>query len=86
MIWNNIPSVQLHAPAMSLTEKFTAHPQSVGETYAEHAAMASGFGVKLLLAGLACLVHAVLPFLFVKTGSAMIADLHERMVAHRRRQ
>lgn len=69
---------------MSITEKFTAHPQSVGETYVQHAAMASGFGFRLLLAGMACLVHAVLPFLFVKTGSAMIADLHQRMVAHRR--
>lgn len=71
---------------MSISEKFTAHPQSVGESYAEHAAVASGFGVRLLLAGLACLVHAVLPFLFVKTGSAMIEQLHERMVAHRRRR
>lgn len=69
---------------MSITEKFTAHPQSVGETYAQHAAMASGFGIRLLLAGLACLVHAVFPFLFVKTGSGMIADLYQRMVAHRR--
>ena len=71
-------------PAMSLTEKFTAYPQSVGETYVQHAAMASGFGFRLLLAGMACLVHAVLPFLFVKTGSSMIADLYQRMVAHRR--
>ena len=71
---------------MSISEKFTAHPQSVGESSAEHAAVASGFGVRLLLAGLACLVHAVLPFLFVKTGSAMIEQLHERMVAHRRRR
>ncbi|MGE0658162.1 MAG: DUF6356 family protein [Reyranellaceae bacterium] len=71
---------------MSISEKFTAHPQSVGESYAEHAAVASGFGVRLLLAGLACLVHAVLPFLFVKTGSAMIEQLHERMVVHRRRR
>ena len=70
---------------MSISEKFTAHPQSVGESYAEHAVVASGFGVRLLLAGMACLVHAILPFLFVKTGSAMIEQLHERMVAHRRR-
>ena len=61
----------------------TAHPQSVGESYAEHAVVASGFGVKLLLAGMACMVHAVFPFLFVKTGSSMIADLYQRMVAHR---
>jgi hypothetical protein len=84
-VWKTLACDRGHDPAMSLTEKFTSHPQSVGETYAEHAVMASGFGFKLILAGLACLVHAILPFLFVKTGSGMIADLYQRMVAHRRR-
>ena len=41
--------------------------------------------VRLLAAGLACLVHALLPFLFVKTGSRAIVELHERMVAKRHR-
>jgi len=30
-----------------------------------------------------CLVHALLPFLFVKTGSRIIMELNERMVANR---
>lgn len=64
-------------------QPFTRHPRSIGETYAEHAAIASGFGVRLLLAGLACLVHAVFPFLFVKTGSSAVGELHERMLARR---
>jgi Family of unknown function (DUF6356) len=63
---------------------FTAHPQSVGESYGEHLAHASGFGVRMILGGLACLVHGVLPFLFVRTGSTMIGALHTRMVTHRR--
>lgn len=62
---------------------FTEHPASVGETYFEHMAMASGFGLRMLLGALACLMHAILPFLFVKTGSATIAGLYERMVANR---
>ena len=33
----------------------------------------------LLGAGLACMVHAVLPFLFVRTGSATIERLHGHM-------
>ena len=51
-------------------------------------ALASGglFGQRLLAGGLACLVHAVLPFLFVKTGSALIGEMHEQMVTHRRRK
>jgi Family of unknown function (DUF6356) len=64
---------------------FTAHPASVGETYWQHFATATGFGATMLAAGLACLVHAVFPFLFVRTGSTAIADLHHRMVVNRSR-
>jgi hypothetical protein len=64
---------------------FTEHPATVGETYLQHLHAASGFGLRMLAAGLACLVHAVLPFLFTRTGSDAIADLHARMVAQRRR-
>ena len=68
-----------------LRRLFTEHPASVDETYLEHMGVATSFGTHLILAGLACLVHAVLPFLFEKTGSQAIATLHERMVAQRRR-
>ena len=61
----------------------TEHPASVDETYFEHLATALSFGAQMLAAGLACLVHAVLPFAFTKTGSAAIGRLHDRMVANR---
>jgi hypothetical protein len=64
---------------MKTIAPFTAHPASVGETYAEHLVVAGSFGGRLLLAGLACLVHGLFPFLFVRTGSRTIADLHQRM-------
>ncbi len=64
---------------------FNDHPASVGETYFEHLAMALGFSVRMIATGLACLVHAVLPCLFVRTGSRQIMLLHERMVAGRMR-
>ena len=64
---------------------FTAHPHSVNETYVEHLGVASTFGVRMVGAGLACLVHGVLPFLFVRTGSRTITDLHHRMTAARQR-
>jgi hypothetical protein len=70
---------------MDLTSRFTAHPQSVGETYTQHLGMATWFGVRMVLAGLACLVHAVLPFMFVGTGSRAVTELNDRMVANRRR-
>lgn len=64
---------------------FTDHPASVGESYGEHLLTASGFGLRMVLAGLACMVHALLPFLFVKTGSVQISTLHDKMLANRRR-
>lgn len=65
---------------------FTEHPRSVGETYLEHMRVAASFGGRLLVAGLACMVHAVLPFLFTKTGSRTISELHNRMVINRRQK
>lgn len=71
---------------MSLQRIFTEHPSSVGETYWQHLATAWGFSWRMMLASLACLIHALLPFLFVKTGSRSITELHDRMVVNRNRQ
>lgn len=62
---------------------FTEHPASVGETYGEHFAVAGEFGLRLVLAGLACMVHAVLPFAFTRTGSDAVLALHARMSSRR---
>ena len=70
---------------MSLIRSFTEHPASVGESYGEHMGRATCFGLRMMFAGLACLVHGVLPFLFERTGSRAIAELNERMVVNRRR-
>ena len=64
---------------------FVDHPESVGESYGEHFFVALGFGLTMVTASLALFVHALVPGLFVKTGSAAITDLHDRMIAHRRR-
>ena len=64
---------------------FTEHPASVGETYGQHLASASGFSLRMIMGGLACLVHGLFPFLFVTTGSSMIRELHHRMVVARAR-
>ena len=55
---------------------FTAHPASVGETYGEHLRFALAFGVRMTLGGLAAMIHAVLPFLFVTTGSRTLDELN----------
>lgn len=66
-----------------LDKLFRDHPRSVGETYGEHFVVASGFAAAMLLAGLACLVHAVIPGLCVRTGSRTVEQLYERMVMGR---
>jgi hypothetical protein len=71
---------------VGLIRAFSEHPASVGETYTEHMGRAACFGVRMMAAGVACLVHALLPFLFVHTGSRTIAELNDRMVAGRRTQ
>ena len=58
---------------------FTAHPQSVGETYFEHMGVAAGFGLRLLGASIAAFVHAVLPFAFERTASRTILGMAETM-------
>src|SRR6202007_1454659 len=63
---------------------FIDHPASVGETYGEHLVTATGFGLRMIFGGVACLVHGLLPFLFVRTGSRTIAELNDRMTVSRR--
>ena len=58
---------------------FTRHPSEVGESYGEHFRHASGFGFRMIAGGLACIVHAVFPFWFERTGSRTMDDLHRRM-------
>ena len=71
---------------MSLAKvSFTEHPAAVGESYVEHLGVATGFGGRMILGGLACLVHGILPFLFTSTGSRTIGLLHDRMVRNRAR-
>jgi hypothetical protein len=65
---------------------FTKHPASVGETYWQHMRAATRFGLRLAWAAFACLVHALLPFLFTTTGSSTVADLQAKMLANRKQR
>lgn len=65
---------------------FTDHPASVGETYVQHMGSASFFGSRMILAGFACMLHGLLPFLFTRTGRNTIEMLHDRMIVNRHRQ
>jgi len=64
-------------------DMFREHPASVGETYVEHLGVATSFGLSLIRAGLACLIHAVLPFVFTTYARRAVVELHRRIVTHR---
>jgi hypothetical protein len=68
-----------------MSDPFRDHPASVGESYGEHFGNALSFSLAMFAGACACLVHAFLPFLFEKTGSGIIARLHDRMVVNRHR-
>lgn len=58
---------------------FVDHPKSVEESYFQHMRFAGWFASRLLMAGGAALVHAVIPCLFEKTASRMICQMHDRL-------
>ncbi len=62
---------------------FTRHLESVDETYFQHLTHAASFSGWMALGTILCLVHAVCPFLFERSGSRIIERLHDRMVVNR---
>jgi uncharacterized ferritin-like protein (DUF455 family) len=72
------------AEDIAMQVSLNQHLDEVGETYGEHFVHAGSYGVTLVVAGLACLVHAALPFLFERTGSDAIRTLHGRMASRGR--
>ena len=58
---------------------FSDHPRSLGMSWASHGIGAVGIGVRLIGAGAACLVHAVVPALFTQTAGKTITDMHDEI-------
>ena len=63
---------------------FIDHPRSVDETYVQHFAVASAFGVTMIRGGIGALIHAVVPGWCVTVGSDTIERLNRIMVVNRR--
>ena len=62
---------------------FTQHLREVNETYFQHFGMAIRFAGWMFVGALVCLVHAIFPFVFERTGSGIVKNLNFRMVEAR---
>jgi len=58
---------------------FLSHPQQVGESYFQHQRVALSFALPLLGAGLAAVIHAIVPGLCETTAGDAIRKLHARL-------
>ena len=58
---------------------FLDHQRSVDERCFEHLLFADGFALRLLGAGVAALVHALVLCLLEKTASQMITQMHNKV-------
>ena len=63
-----------------LTTIFVDHPRSLGMSWAAHGIGAVKIGATLIGAGIACLVHAVVPAWFTQTAGKTVSGLHEHMI------
>lgn len=54
---------------------FTEHPKSVNETYYQHLWFSLTSAIRLIFAGIAAIVHAFFPFLFISTASKIVAKI-----------
>jgi hypothetical protein len=53
------------------------HLNEVNETYFQHMRIAFKIGFTMLVTGVFCLIHGLIPCLFKKTGSNQIAKMYE---------
>jgi hypothetical protein len=67
---------------MEMKNIFTDHPRSIGVTYFEHMKFAALYSAKMFLGGIACLIHAIFPFVFQKTGSNFLLKIMHEYISH----
>lgn len=58
---------------------FVDHPRSLGMSWASHAAGAVKIGIALVGAGIAALVHALVPGLFTETAGRTVARVYNHI-------
>ena len=71
---------QPETAAALFSRLFTEHPHDLGEGYWEHQRRAFTFEAALILAGGACLLHAIVPALCTRTASNAVVRLHKQLL------
>ena len=66
---------------MSILSYLSEHPASVNQTYWEHLQDALFFSFTAGKISIFLFIHALLPFLFTDTGSTLLDQLHQKMMA-----
>lgn len=56
-----------------------SHLKEVNETYFEHMQFAQKCGWRMVLAGLACVAHSIIPSIFVSTASGTMKKLDQEI-------
>ena len=56
---------------------FNEHPKSLGMTWASHGAGAAVIAFKLIGAGVACLIHALVPAWFTQTAGRTVTFIYD---------
>jgi hypothetical protein len=60
---------------------FMAHPEALNESYGQHMGHAMSYAGRLFVAAFCAFVHGLFPFLFEKTASNAIREMHGEMTA-----
>lgn len=66
---------------MAIDYLFLDHPRRLGESYRHHCVTAARFGATMVVGGLACMIHALVPALFTNSASDRVKKLYTQMKA-----
>ena len=58
---------------------FSEHPRSLGMSWGSHAVGAAAIAVRLIGAGFACLIHAIVPAWFTQTAGRTVTTMYNDM-------
>ena len=57
----------------------SSHLKDINETYFEHMRFAQRCGFRMVLGGLACIIHSLIPSIFITTASDTMRELTQEI-------